>query len=232
MSRPTSGSVTAKQAFSLPAISGGRKRRFCSSLPNTTTGCSPKIFMCTAEAPENPAPDCATACMTIAASVMPRPLPPYSSGIATPSQPASAIARWNSCGNAPSVSFCSQYSSPKRSHSRATASRISSCSAVNAKLIVGLGALDDKGASPRVGEPVGKDLLVFRRVVPALERGRVGKRAESALSIAARVVARSSCRIRTSLRVAKQAPVASASATGESRVAKRIIATCWMFARR
>ena len=38
-------------------------------------------------------------------------------------------------GSAPSVSFCSQYSSPKRSHSRATASRISSCSAVNAKLI-------------------------------------------------------------------------------------------------
>ena len=111
----------------MPAISGGRKRRFCSSLPNTTTGCSPKMFMCTAEAPLNPAPDCATACMTMAASVMPRPLPPYSSGIATPSQPASAIARWNSCGNAPSVSFCSQYSSPKRSHSRATASRISSC---------------------------------------------------------------------------------------------------------
>ena len=30
----------------------------------------------TAEAPENPAPDCATACMTIAASVMPSPAPP------------------------------------------------------------------------------------------------------------------------------------------------------------
>ena len=33
-----------------------------------------------------------TACMTTAASVMPSPLPPYSSGIATPSQPPSAIA--------------------------------------------------------------------------------------------------------------------------------------------
>ena len=66
------------------------------------------MFMCTAEAPLKPAPDCATACMTMAASVMPSPLPPYSSGIATPSQPPSAIARWNSCGKPPSVSFFSQ----------------------------------------------------------------------------------------------------------------------------
>ena len=58
MSSPASGSVTAKQVFSLPAISGGRKRRFCSSVPKTTTGCSPKMFMWIAEAPLNPAPDC------------------------------------------------------------------------------------------------------------------------------------------------------------------------------
>ena len=54
VSSPTSGSVTAKQAFSLPAISGGRKRCCCSLVPNTTTGCSPKMFMCTAEAPREP----------------------------------------------------------------------------------------------------------------------------------------------------------------------------------
>ena len=38
-------------------------RRFCSSLPNTTTGFSPKIFTCTLEAPENPAPDALIACV-------------------------------------------------------------------------------------------------------------------------------------------------------------------------
>ena len=76
MSSPASGSVTAKQVFSLPAINGGRKRCFCSSVPKTTTGCSPKMFMWIAEAPLNPAPDSATACIRIAASVMPSPLPP------------------------------------------------------------------------------------------------------------------------------------------------------------
>jgi hypothetical protein len=45
-------------------------------VPNTTTGFRPKMFMCTAEAPENPAPDSAIACIITAASVMPRPAPP------------------------------------------------------------------------------------------------------------------------------------------------------------
>ena len=76
MSRPTFGSVTAKQALSSPAIIGGSIRFFCSSLPNTTTGLSPKMFMCSAEAPERPAPDSAIVCIMIAASVTPRPAPP------------------------------------------------------------------------------------------------------------------------------------------------------------
>ena len=64
-------------------------RFFCSSLPNTTTGLSPKMFMCSAEAPDKPAPDSAMACIISAASVTPRPAPPYSSGMQTPSQPSS-----------------------------------------------------------------------------------------------------------------------------------------------
>ena len=35
---------------------------------------------------------------TIAASMMPKPEPPYSSGMQMPSQPASANARWKSAG--------------------------------------------------------------------------------------------------------------------------------------
>jgi hypothetical protein len=68
-------------------------RRCCSAVPNLTTGLSPKMFMCSAEAPESPAPDAATACIMIAASVTPSPLPPYSSGMQMPSQPALAKAR-------------------------------------------------------------------------------------------------------------------------------------------
>ena len=34
---------TAKQAFSLPWISGGNMRRFCSSVPKTATGCRPMM---------------------------------------------------------------------------------------------------------------------------------------------------------------------------------------------
>ena len=80
MSSPASGSVTAKQALSVPATSGGSMRCFCSALPNTTTGLSPKMFMCSAEAPDIPAPDCAIVCIISAASVTPRPEPPYCSG--------------------------------------------------------------------------------------------------------------------------------------------------------
>src|SRR5260370_1081092 len=42
VSSPASGSVTAKQALSWPAISGGSMRRFCSSVPNTTPAWGPK----------------------------------------------------------------------------------------------------------------------------------------------------------------------------------------------
>jgi len=108
VSSPTFGSVTAKHAFWAPAISGGSMRRFWSSVPNTATGLSPKMFMWIAEAPEKPAPDSATACIISAASVMPRPAPPNASGMAMPSQPARAIAAWNSVGNLPSSSRASQ----------------------------------------------------------------------------------------------------------------------------
>jgi hypothetical protein len=90
VSKPVFGSVTAKQAFSLPFISGGRNLCLCSSLPNISTGFKPKIFICKAEAPLIPAPDSATACIISEASVIPKPAPPYFSGIAIPSQPSSA----------------------------------------------------------------------------------------------------------------------------------------------
>ena len=71
----------------------GRMRFFCSSVPNFTTGLGPKMLRWMAEAPCRAAPDSATVCIRIAASVMPRPESPYSSGMAMPSHPASAMAR-------------------------------------------------------------------------------------------------------------------------------------------
>ncbi|MGY4285683.1 hypothetical protein ACVWXO_004903 [Bradyrhizobium sp. LM2.7] len=76
MLRPVLGSVTAKQAFSRPSTIGGSMRLRCSSVPNTTTGLSPNTLMCTADAPDMPAPDSAIVRIMIAASMMPRPEPP------------------------------------------------------------------------------------------------------------------------------------------------------------
>ena len=49
--------------------------------------------MCTDDAADMPAPDWAIVCIMIAASVMPRPAPPYASAMRMPSQPPSASAR-------------------------------------------------------------------------------------------------------------------------------------------
>ena len=51
--------------------------------------------MWTAEVALMPPPWLATSFIMMAASVTPRPAPPYSAGMVMPSQPASAIARWN-----------------------------------------------------------------------------------------------------------------------------------------
>ena len=92
VSSPVFGSVTAKHIFSAPDSTGGIIRCFCSSVPNSSTGSRLKTGPWMVEAPVIPAPDSATACIMIAASVMPRPAPPTLSGMATPSQPAPAIA--------------------------------------------------------------------------------------------------------------------------------------------
>ena len=92
VSSPAFGSVTAKQTRFSPRMSGGSMRAFCSPVPATTTGLRPKMLRCTADAPLKAAPDSAMACIITDASVMPRPAPPYSSGIAMPSQPPSTTA--------------------------------------------------------------------------------------------------------------------------------------------
>ncbi|MOA43097.1 hypothetical protein D3C78_1652160 [compost metagenome] len=94
------------------------------------------MFMCTADAPDMPAPEALMVCIINAASVMPRPEPPYSSGMQMPSQPDSASAACSSNGKPPSRSFCSQYSSSKRSQMRATASHRDCWSLERSKFMV------------------------------------------------------------------------------------------------
>ena len=92
VSVPASGSVTPKATCRSPAAAAGRYVRFMASLPCFTTGFSPKMVRCKALAPFIPAPLAATSPSTRAASVIPRPPPPYSSGMAIPSHPPSAKA--------------------------------------------------------------------------------------------------------------------------------------------
>ncbi len=136
MSRPELGSVTAKHILSSPEIRRGRCFWRCSSVPNFTIGMGPKMFRWMALAPEKPAPDWATACIMIAASVRPRPAPPTLSGMATPSQPPCAMAATNSSGKIPVSSVRRQYSSSKPTHSLATPSRMASCSSVSQNLLI------------------------------------------------------------------------------------------------
>ena len=49
--------------------------------------------MCTADAPDSPAPEAVMVCIMTAASQTPSPEPPNSRGMQMPSQPPSAIAR-------------------------------------------------------------------------------------------------------------------------------------------
>src|ERR1700679_2920133 len=88
--RPVLGSVTAKQDLCAPETIGGNILSHCSLVPNTTTGLSPNTLICTAEAPDMPAPDSDIVRIMIAASRTPRPEPPCSSGMQMPSQPAPA----------------------------------------------------------------------------------------------------------------------------------------------
>lgn len=106
--RPVFGSVTAKQVLTSPRAIGGSMRCFWASLPNTTTGLSPNTLMCTAEAPDIPAPEREMVCIITAASAIDSPEPPYCSGMQMPSQPSLARLSANAVGKPPSRSRSSQ----------------------------------------------------------------------------------------------------------------------------
>jgi hypothetical protein len=108
VSSPALGSVTAKHIRSSPRRMGGIIRCCCSPVPNSTTGWRLKTGPWMLDEAAIPPPDSATACIMIAASVMPRPAPPTASGIASPSHPAWAIDVWKSDGKTPLLSRSSQ----------------------------------------------------------------------------------------------------------------------------
>jgi hypothetical protein len=98
VSRPASGSVTPKQVIRSPAMIDGNQAAFCSGVPCFTMACGPKMFRCTALAADMAPGELATASIITTACATPSPEPPYSSGMATPSQPPAATAWRNSWG--------------------------------------------------------------------------------------------------------------------------------------
>jgi hypothetical protein len=99
VSRPASGSVTPKQARDDPSMIDGNHFLFCSSVPCFTIECRPKMLMCTVEHAANAPAERPISCIMMEASITPSPAPPYSVGMAIPSQPPSAMALANSNGN-------------------------------------------------------------------------------------------------------------------------------------
>ncbi|NJM57707.1 MAG: type IA DNA topoisomerase [Synechococcales cyanobacterium RU_4_20] len=108
----------------------GRYSCFCSLVPNFSIGFAPKMLRWIDEQPVKPAPERATVCIMMEASIRPRPEPPTSSGMAMPSQPPSAIA----LVTLPATSRCRpssrQYSASNSRQTAVTASRIASWSSV------------------------------------------------------------------------------------------------------
>ena len=92
VSEPAFGSVMPNATWRRPPAASGRTRCFISAVPCRTTGLRPKMVRWSAVAPFIAAPEAEISSSRIEASVMPRPAPPYSGGMAMPSQPASAKA--------------------------------------------------------------------------------------------------------------------------------------------
>ena len=125
VSVPAFGSVTPNARLSRPRAISGRMRCRRSSLPWRMIGMGGKTAKCTGEAPDSPAPEAQIASSIRTASVTPRPAPPYASGMASPSQPASANAWTNSVGYSAFRSFSRQYPQSNPRASAATWRRIS-----------------------------------------------------------------------------------------------------------
>jgi hypothetical protein len=108
VSVPAFGSVTPNARLRRPRAISGRIRRRRSSLPYRMIGMGGKTAKCTGDAPDSPAPEAQMASSMRTASVTPNPAPPYASGMASPSQPASAKAWTNSVGYSAFRSFSRQ----------------------------------------------------------------------------------------------------------------------------
>ena len=92
VSVPASGSVSPNATCRPPSAARGRMSRRISSVACLVTMLKTKNEPCSALQPFMAAPEAAISSTISDASVMPRPLPPYSSGMLMPSQPPFAKA--------------------------------------------------------------------------------------------------------------------------------------------
>jgi hypothetical protein len=102
-SEPASGSLSAKAGESSPEAQPGRKRCFCSSLPNSTIGSVPSSWTIRIRALE--AQTLAISSTPICSIRVPVPVPPYSSAKGRPRMSCSASSRRTSQGYSDSRSI-------------------------------------------------------------------------------------------------------------------------------
>jgi hypothetical protein len=91
---PASGSVIAKQAFSVPSAKPGRNRSRWAAVPCFATIVATMAGETTSSSSGQPA--AASSSVTMASSEMPAPPPPYSDGTLTPRYPSFAASAHSS----------------------------------------------------------------------------------------------------------------------------------------
>ena len=132
-SEPASGSVRPNPAIARPAARSGSQRCFCSSVPKVRIGLMPRPIPASSVTPIDwsTRPSSSIATQT---DVKSPPLPPYSSGTASPNSPSSPIARTRSTGKWCSRSHCATCGAISRSAKSRTTLRNDSCSSLSSNI--------------------------------------------------------------------------------------------------
>ena len=132
-SEPEPGSVRPQQPTFSPRASGGRKRRFCSSLPARLMWAEQRLWWAASES-ATPASTRASSSITIAQSSIDSPEPPYSSGQHTPASPELARAgRTPRAGTPASRPTRASAGASSASAKSRTVFRSSACSSLSSK---------------------------------------------------------------------------------------------------
>ena len=130
---PASGSVMAKENFTLPSATPGSQPSRWAWVPEVAITVAAMAGETTMSSSGQPA--AAISSPTMASSTIPAPPPPYSSGTATPRKPALPASSHSSLVFSPALALAHRYSWPYLPARAATDERNMRCSSVSAKSI-------------------------------------------------------------------------------------------------